>query len=68
MVVLRQRRHTRADLDDDARAFVAEDRRKQALGVVAGEREPVGVADPGRLDLDQDLAGARALEVDRLDR
>ena len=60
VVVLGQRRHARADVDDDARALVAEDRREQALGVVAREREPVGVADAGRLDLDQHLAGARA--------
>ena len=52
----------------DAGAFVAEDRREEALRVVAREREPVGVADAGRLHLDQHLAGARPFEVDGLDR
>jgi hypothetical protein len=47
---------------------MAEDRREEALGVVARQREPVGVADARRLDLDQDLAGARPFEVDGLDR
>ena len=53
-----------ADVDDDASALVAEDRGKQALGVGAREREFVGVADAGRLDLDQHLALARPLEID----
>ena len=52
------------DVDDDAGALVAEDRREQAFGVGARERELVGVADAGRLDLDQHLAGPRAFEVD----
>ena len=62
------RLHARPDLDHDARALVAEDRREQALGVGAGERVRVGVADAGRLDLDQHLAGLRPLELDGLDR
>ena len=60
-------RHAGADVDDDARALVAEDRREEALGIGAGERELVGVADAGGLDLDQHLAGLRAFEVDGLD-
>ena len=52
------------DFDDDARALVAEDRGKQALGVGARERELVGVADARRLDLDQHLAVAGAFEID----
>ena len=55
------------DLDDDARALMAEDRREQALGIGAGERVFVGVADAGGLDLDQHLAGARAVEIDGFD-
>ena len=47
--------------------FVAEDRREQPLGIGARARELVGVADAGRLDLDQHLAGLRALELDLLD-
>jgi hypothetical protein len=52
-----------ADLDDDAGALVAEDRREDALRIVAGEREGIGVADAGGLDLHQHLAGTRAVEV-----
>ena len=54
-----------ADIDHDAGALVAEDRREQPLRVVARQRELVGVADAGRLDLDQHLAGLRAFELDR---
>ena len=43
---------------------MAEDRRKQAFGIGAGQREFVGVADAGGLDLDQHFALARPLELD----
>ncbi len=43
---------------------MAEDRREQAFGVRARQGELVGVADAGRLDLDQHLALARSFEVD----
>jgi hypothetical protein len=43
--------------------FMAEDRGEQPLGVRARQREIVGVADAGGLDLDQDLARLRAVEV-----
>ena len=49
------------DVDDDAGALVPEDRREQTLRVGARQRELVGVADAGGLDLDQHLAGLRAL-------
>jgi hypothetical protein len=62
-----QRGHAGADLAHDAGALVAEDRGKQALRVRARQCVGVGVADAGRLDLDHDLAGLRALDVDRLD-
>src|SRR3546814_104102 len=57
-----QRGDAGPDLQHHARALVAEDRREDTLGVGARERELVGVADAGRLDLDQHLAGPRALE------
>jgi hypothetical protein len=57
-----------AEVDDDAGAFMAEDRRKQSLWVGAGAREFVGVADTGGLELDQHLAGSRPFEANRLDR
>ena len=67
MVAGLQRRHAAADLDHDAGAFVAEDHREQAFGIGARARELVGVADAGRLDLDQHLAGPRSFELDGLD-
>ena len=54
----------RPDIDDDAGALMAEDRRKQPLGIGARQRVFVGVADAGGLDLDQHLAGARTVEID----
>lgn len=45
-----------ADFDDDAGAFVAEDDREEAFGVIAREGERVGVADARIGDLDQHFA------------
>ena len=56
--------HARPDVDDDAGALMAEDGGEQPFGIGAGERELVGVADAGRLDLDQYLAGFRPVELD----
>ena len=42
-----------ADLDDDARALVAENDRKDALRIIAGQRESIGVAHPGMRNLDE---------------
>src|SRR5271169_3813322 len=68
MIPFGEARHPVPDIDDNAGAFVAEDRRKQPLGVSARQRELVGMADAGRLDLDQHLAVLWAVELDRLDR
>jgi len=46
---------------------MAEDRGEQAFGIGARQRELIGMADAGRLDLDQDLACARSLELDGRD-
>ena len=64
VVALLHRGDAGSDIDNDARALMAEDRREQALGVRAREGELVGVADAGGLDLDQDFARLRAFEVD----
>ena len=64
VVALLQRRDAGADVDDDARAFVAEDHREQAFGIAARTREFIRMADAGRLDLDQHFAGLRAGEID----
>ena len=52
-----------ADVDHDARAFMAEDRRKQSFRIGAGQCEFIGVTDAGRLDFDQHLALARSFEL-----
>ena len=52
-----------ADLANDAGALMAEDRGEDSLAVQAVERVGVGVADAGRLDLDQDLTGLGALQI-----
>jgi hypothetical protein len=54
-------------LQHDARALVAQHGGEQAFRVGAGQREVVGVADAGGLDLDQHLAVARPLQVQGLD-
>jgi hypothetical protein len=54
------------DLDHDAGAFVARDDRS-GEGDVAGDEVVVGVAEPGRGELDQDLALLRGVELDLLD-
>src|SRR5262249_7362724 len=59
--------HAGADVDDDPGALVSEDHPEQPLAIGARARELVGVADAGRLDLDEDLARLRSLEVDLLD-
>ena len=64
MVALFHAGHAGPDIDDDARALVAEDGREEPFGVGAGERELVGVADAGGLDLDQHLAAPGPVEVD----
>jgi hypothetical protein len=58
------RGHAGADLDHHARAFMAQNGGEQPLGVGARAGEFVGMADAGGLDLDQHLAGLRALQID----
>jgi hypothetical protein len=67
VVALLERHHARPDIDDHARALMAEDHREQPLGIAARAGELVGVADARRLDLDQHLAKLRALEIDGFD-
>ncbi|GCA53576.1 hypothetical protein KGO5_06047 [Sinorhizobium sp. KGO-5] len=43
---------------------MTEDRREQPLRIGPRQREIVGMADAGRLHLDQHLAGPRAFELD----
>src|SRR3546814_1538892 len=48
--------------------FLSEDRREDAFRVGAGQRVLVGMADAGRLDLDQHFAGLGAVELHGFDR
>ena len=62
MVALVHRRHARPGLDHHARAFMAEDHGKESLGIGTRTGKFIGVADPGRLELDENFAGFRAVE------
>ena len=64
MVARLHRGDARADLANDAGALMAEDRREDPLAVEAIERVGVGVANSGRLDLDQDFAGLGAFQIE----
>jgi len=64
VVTLFHRGHAGAGLDDDTGALVPENRREQPFRIGAGQREFIGVADAGRLDLKEDLSGARTVELD----
>ena len=67
MVALAQRGHTLADIDHDARALVPQHHRELPFRVGARQRVFVGVADAGRLDLDQHLSFLGTLELDLFD-
>jgi hypothetical protein len=64
MVTFFHRGHAGADLDDDTGALVPENRREQPFRISAGQREFIGVADARCLNLNQDLAVARTVELD----
>ena len=53
-----------ADLDHDAAAFMAQHGWKQSFRIITAERERIGVADPGRDDAHQHLAGTRRRDID----
>ena len=63
MVALFDAGHARPDIDHNAGALMAEDRREQPFGVGAGKRKLVGVTDTRGFHLDQHLAGFRPVEV-----
>src|SRR5207248_3085278 len=67
MVAFGNARHTAPDIDDDARPLMTEDRREETLRIPSGPRKLVGMADPGRLDLDQHLSVRGAVELNLLD-
>ncbi len=59
--------HAGADLLHDTGALMPADRRKRHAGQIAGLDMVVGVAQPGGLECDEDLALFRSVEVDLLD-
>ena len=59
---------SRANLDHDAGALMAEDGRENPFRIIARQREHVGVADAGGLDFHQHFACARAFQLHCLDR
>ena len=67
MIALFQAADAGADVDDDARALVPENRRKQPFRVGARTGELVGVAHAGRLDFDQHLARLGAVQLHGVD-
>ena len=52
-----------ANFDNNARAFVTQDRGEKPLWIGTGQGEFIGVANAGGLDLDQNLACFGAFEV-----
>src|SRR5665213_2993184 len=64
MIARLHRGDAQPDLADDAGALMAEDRGKDPLAVEAIERVGIGVADAGRLDLEQDFTGLGAFQID----
>src|SRR3546814_9420225 len=60
MVADLHRGYARAHLAHDSSAFMAKDRREDALRILALQRVGVGMAGAGRHDLDQHFAGTRA--------
>ena len=63
MIARLQRGDALAHFQHDACALMAEDGGEDAFGIVARAGELIGMAQAGRLDLDQDLAPFRAFEV-----
>ena len=68
MIAHRKVRDARAQLHDNARAFVAKDGREEALRIGTGQGVGIRVANPGRLQLDHHLAGLGAFELHRFHR
>ncbi len=64
VIALFKRGDAGTDVDHDARAFMAQDRRENAFRIGTRERVVVGMANPGGLDLNQHLAEFRAFKVD----
>jgi hypothetical protein len=63
MIAFAQAGDAGANVDDDSGAFVAQNRRKQALRISARTRKLIRVANAARLDLHQDLARSGSVQI-----
>jgi hypothetical protein len=64
VIAFAKRRHARPNVDDNTRAFMTENGGKQSFRIGARASEFIGVADAGRLDLDEHFARAGSVQVD----
>jgi hypothetical protein len=64
VVAFLQRFHARAYVDNDACAFMTENRGERAFRIIAAQRESVGVADAGGFEFDENFTRLWAFEVD----
>src|SRR6185312_4876330 len=67
VIALFQRGDAWSDIDHDSRALVSEDHREEALRVRTRAGELIRMADPARLDLDQDLPALGTVQIERHD-
>ena len=67
MIALFQSLDAGTDVDHDPGTLVAKNRREQPFRIGARQREFIGMADAGRLDLDQNFARFRAFKIDCFD-
>ena len=63
MVAFFDRGHAGPNIDDHARTLMAENGGEEAFRIGAGQSEFICVADAGCLDLDEDFAGTRSIEL-----
>src|SRR6266446_9923506 len=68
MIALGDACYLAPDIDDDAGALMSEACREEPFGISPRQGELVGVADPGRLDLEQNLPVFWPVELDGFDR
>ncbi len=68
MIALRDAGDAGPDIDDHARALMAQDGGKDTFRIGTGQGEFVGMANARGLDFDQHLAGLRAFELNGFDR
>ncbi len=67
MIADLDRRYAFADFLDDRTTLVAKNGREKSLGVFSRQRKGVGMTHSRRYVADQNLAGFRTVQVDRLD-